>query len=173
MEKGDTVTIVISLGPEELSVPNLLGFALKDAKKILEKDGLVLGSVSYDYSEIYKEGTVINQNPVAGSGNIKKGDTVNVVVSKGQKPEEKPIEEEKPSDDDNSDQNNNNNNSNNNDSNNNNNNDGNNSNDNNSNNDDDANNGSDNNSDNTQNGNDNSGEQQTSNINNNDDDDND
>lgn len=173
LEKGDTVTIVISLGPEELSVPNLLGFALKDAKKILEKDGLVLGSVSYDYSEIYKEGTVINQNPVAGSGNIKKGDTVNVVVSKGQKPEEKPIEEEKPSDDDNSDQNNNNNNSNNNDSNNNNNNDGNNSNDNNSNNDDDANNGSDNNSDNTQNGNDNSGEQQTSNINNNDDDDND
>lgn len=173
LEKGDTVTIVVSLGPEELSVPNLLGFALKDAKKILEKDGLVLGSVSYDYSEIYKEGTVINQNPVAGAGSIKKGDTVNVVVSKGQKPEEKPIEEEKPSDDDNSDQNNNNNNSNNNDSNNNNNNDSNNSNDNNSNNGDDANNGSDNNSDNTQNGNDNSGEQQTSNINNNDDDDND
>ena len=52
LEKGDTVTIVISLGPEELSVPNLLGFALKDAKKILAKDGLVLGSVSYDYSEI-------------------------------------------------------------------------------------------------------------------------
>ncbi len=100
LEKGDTVTIVISLGPEELSVPNLLGFALKDAKKILEKDGLVLGSVSYDYSEIYKEGTVINQNPVAGAGSIKKGDTVNVVVSKGQKPEEKPNEEEKPSDDD-------------------------------------------------------------------------
>lgn len=173
LEKGDTVTIVISLGPEELSVPNLLGFALKDAKKILEKDGLLLGSVSYDYSEIYKEGTVINQNPVAGAGSIKKGDTVNVVVSKGQKPEEKPIEEEKPSDDDNSDQNNNNNNSNNNDSNNNNNNNSNNNdNDNdNSNNNDDTNNGSDNNSDNTQNGNDNSGEQQTSNINNDDDDD--
>ena len=83
MEKGDTITIVVSLGPEELSVPNLLGFALKDAKKIIEKDGLVLGSVSYDYSEIYKEGTVINQNPVAGAGSIKKGDTVNVVVSKG------------------------------------------------------------------------------------------
>lgn len=169
LEKGDTVTIVISLGPEELSVPNLLGFALKDAKKILEKDGLVLGSVSYDYSEIYKEGTVINQNPVAGAGSIKKGDTVNVVVSKGQKPEEKPNEEEKPSDDDNSDQNNNNNNNNNNDNNNDNNNNNNND-DNNSNNNDDTNNGSDNNSDNTQNGNDNSGEQQTSNINNDDDD---
>lgn len=162
LEKGDTVTIVISLGPEELSVPNLLGISLKDAKKILEKDGLVLGSISYDYSEIYEEGIVINQNPVAGAGSIKKGDTVDVVVSKGQKTEEKPSEEEKPSDNGNSDQSNNNNNSNNNDSNNNNG-------DNNSNNNDNTNNGSDNNSNNTQNGNSNSGEQETSNIGNDDD----
>ena len=88
LKKGDLVTIVISLGPEELSVPNLMGYTLNDAKKILEKDGLKLGTVSYDYSEVYKEGTVINQNPVVGVGSIKKGDSVNVVVSKGQKPVE-------------------------------------------------------------------------------------
>ena len=162
LEKGDTVTIVISLGPEELSAPNLIGFALEDAKKILEEKGLVLGSVSYDYSEIYKEGTVVNQNPVAGVGSIKKGDIVNVVVSKGQKPEEKPTEEEKPSED-NSDQNNNNNNNSNNDNNSNNNNDG----TNNGN----SGNGNDTNSDNTQDGNENSGGQETSNIDNDDDDD--
>ena len=98
LEKGDTVTIVISLGPEELSVPNLIGFSLKDAKTILKDKELELGSVSYSYSEIYKEGTVINQNPVAGVGSVKKGDIVNIVVSKGEKPtEEKPTEEEKPS----------------------------------------------------------------------------
>lgn len=85
LKKGDLVTIVISLGPEELSVPNLMGYTLNDAKKILEKDGLKLGSISYDYSEVYKEGTVINQNPVVGVGSIKKGDSVNVVLSKGQK----------------------------------------------------------------------------------------
>lgn len=85
LKKGDLVTIVISLGPEELSVPNLMGYTLNDAKKILEKDGLKLGTVSYDYSEVYKEGTVINQNPVVGVGSIKKGDSVNVVLSKGQK----------------------------------------------------------------------------------------
>lgn len=125
LEKGDTVTIVISLGPEELSTPTLIGFALKDAKAILKEKGLDLGSVSYDYSEIYKEGTVINQNPVAGAGSIKKGDAINVVVSKGEKPkekpteeekpieEEKPVEEEKPTEDNNSDQNNSNNSSNN------------------------------------------------------------
>ena len=88
LKKGALVTIVISLGPEELSVPNLMGYTLNDAKKILEKDGLKLGSISYDYSEVYKEGTVINQNPVVGVGSIKKGDSVNVVVSKGQKPVE-------------------------------------------------------------------------------------
>ena len=88
LKKGDLVTIVISLGPEELSVPNLMGYTLNDAKKILEKDGLKLGTISYDYSEVYKEGTVINQNPVVGVGSIKKGDSVNVVVSKGQKPVE-------------------------------------------------------------------------------------
>ena len=88
LKKGDLVTIVISLGPEELSVPNLMGYTLNDAQKILEKDGLKLGSISYDYSEVYKEGTVINQNPVVGVGSIKKGDSVNVVVSKGQKPVE-------------------------------------------------------------------------------------
>lgn len=85
LKKGDLVTIVISLGPEELSVPNLMGYTLNDAKKILEKDGLKLGTTSYDYSEVYKEGTVINQNPVVGVGSIKKGDSVNVVLSKGQK----------------------------------------------------------------------------------------
>ena len=65
-----------------------MGYTLNDAKKILEKDGLKLGTISYDYSEVYKEGTVINQNPVVGVGSIKKGDSVNVVVSKGQKPVE-------------------------------------------------------------------------------------
>lgn len=107
MEKGDSITIVISLGPEELSTPNLIGFALQDAKKILEEKELVLGSVSYDYSEIYKEGTVINQSPLVGAGNIKKGDAVNVVVSRGQKPDETKPDEDKPSDDDDSGQNNN------------------------------------------------------------------
>lgn len=167
LKKGDTITIVISLGPEELTAPNLLGFALQDAKKILEQYGLSLGSVSYEYSEIYKEGTVINQNPVAGAGNIKKGDSINIVVSKGQKVEQTPVEDEKPSEDENSDQNNDNNNSNNSTDNNTN---GNNNNDNNSNNNDGNNDNNGNNPDNTQDGNGNSGDKETGNVINPDDD---
>ena len=154
LKKGDTVTIVISLGPEELSSPALIGFSLEDAKKILSEKGLSLGSVSYDYSEIYKEGTVIDQNPVAGLGNIKKGDAVNVVVSKGPRPQEKPSETEPDNNNDNSDQNNNDNNNNNNNNNN-----------SDNNNDNDSNN-KDNNSDNQQDENNNSEGKETSNINN-------
>ncbi len=181
LKKGDTVTIVISLGPEELSVPTLIGFTLKDAEAILKEKGLVLGTKNYSYSEIYKEGTVIDQNPVAGLGSVKKGDAINVVISKGQKPEEKPTEEE-PTDDSNSDQNNDGNNDDNNSSNdnsNNNNSNNNNSNNNNSNNnngnnsDNNDNNNNDNAADNSQSGNDNSGEQQTSNIKDDDDEDDD
>ena len=36
---------------------------------------------------------------MAGSGNVKKGDAINVVVSKGKKTEDKPVEEEKPNED--------------------------------------------------------------------------
>ena len=157
LKKGDTVTIVISLGPEELSSPALIGFSLEDAKKILSEKGLSLGSVSYDYSEIYKEGTVIDQNPVAGLGNIKKGDAINVVVSKGPRPQEKPSETEPDNNNDNSDQNNNDNNNNNNNNNNS---------DNNNDNDSNNNDNKDNNSDNQQDENNNSEGQETSNINN-------
>lgn len=157
MERGDTITIVISLGPEELSTPNLIGFSLKDAKTILEGKELKLGSVSYNYSEIYKEGTVINQSPIAGEGSIKKGDTVNVVVSKGQKVEEPPKDDDS---DQNDDDNNNNDNGNNNNGNNDNNNDNGNNNGNNNDNDDDNNNDSDNPKD----GDDDSGEKETSDM---------
>lgn len=163
LEKGDTVTIVISLGPDELSVPTLIGFTLKDAEAILKEKGLEIGTKNYSYSEIYKEGTVIDQSPAPGVGSVKKGEAINVVISNGQKPEEKPTEEETPSEEE--DPNNNNNNNNN--SNNNNNNDNNNS---NNNNNDGTNNGN-NNTDDTQDGTDDLGDQQTSNLNNDDDDD--
>lgn len=93
LQKGDTITIVISLGPDELSVPTLIGFTVKDAEAILKEQGLVIGTRNYSYSEIYKEGTVIDQSPAPGVSSVKKGDPVNIVISKGQKPEEKPVDD--------------------------------------------------------------------------------
>ena len=86
LQKGDTITIVISKGPEALSVPNIIGYSLNDAKKILADSGLNLVTASYDYSDIRSEGTIINQSPVGGTTDINKGDSINVIVSKGPKP---------------------------------------------------------------------------------------
>ena len=168
LKKGDTVTIVISLGPEELSVPNIVGLQQKEAEKILKEKGLELRILGHEYSE-YNEGIIINQDPVVGTSNIQKGDVINVVVSKGKKPEEKPTEEE-PTGGNNSEQNNSGNTDNNNSNNNNN---GNTDNNNSSNNgtNDGTNSDNSNSTDNTQGGNSNSGEQQTSNINDDGDDD--
>ena len=56
---------------------------------------------------IYRsEGTIINQNPLAGMGDIKEGDSINVVVSKGPKPAEQPSTDNSTGDTDSGDTNN-------------------------------------------------------------------
>ncbi|MEG2361958.1 MAG: Stk1 family PASTA domain-containing Ser/Thr kinase [Terrisporobacter sp.] len=96
LEKGDKISIVISRGPKALSVPTLIGYSLEDAKKILKQNGLTLGTVSYEYSDVRSKGTVINQSPTSNTGDIKEGDSVSVVVSKGPKTEPKPEPEPEP-----------------------------------------------------------------------------
>ena len=106
LKKGDTISIIISKGPQSLSVPNIIGYSLNDAKKILKQSGLNLGTVSYEYSNFRSEGTIINQSPLAGMGDIKEGDSINVVVSKGPKPAEQPSTDNSTGDTDSGDTNN-------------------------------------------------------------------
>ena len=106
LKKGDTISIIISKGPQSLSVPNVIGYSLNDAKKILKQSGLNLGTVSYEYSNFRSEGTIINQSPLAGMGDIKEGDSINVVVSKGPKPAEQPSTDNSTGDTDSGDTNN-------------------------------------------------------------------
>ena len=106
LKKGDTISIIISKGPQSLSVPNIIGYSLNDAKKILKQSGLNLGTVDYEYSNFRSEGTIINQSPLAGMGDIKEGDSINVVVSKGPKPAEQPSTDNSTGDTDSGDTNN-------------------------------------------------------------------
>ena len=106
LKKGDTISIIISKGPQSLSVPNVIGYSLNDAKKILKQSGLNLGTVDYEYSNFRSEGTIINQSPLAGMGDIKEGDSINVVVSKGPKPAEQPSTDNSTGDTDSGDTNN-------------------------------------------------------------------
>lgn len=82
--KKDKVTLTISMGPEfkEVSVPNVKGMTLEEAKLALEKEGFILGTTEEAESTEVEAGKIISQSLEAGKI-AKQGTSVNLVVSKG------------------------------------------------------------------------------------------
>src|SRR5919106_1563840 len=80
-EEGDTVTIFVSSGPGEVTVPNLLTLTEDQSEAALEDVGLELGRVRTRSSES-AEGTVIEQNPRSGEL-LHEGEAVNIIISTG------------------------------------------------------------------------------------------
>ncbi|MEU8656389.1 Stk1 family PASTA domain-containing Ser/Thr kinase [Actinoplanes philippinensis] len=83
--KGDNITVVLSLGPEVHPVPELEGQELAFAKAQLEAIKLKVKQGKGQYSDTAPEGVVLSTNPKAGT-ELKPGDTVEVVLSKGKAP---------------------------------------------------------------------------------------
>jgi len=82
IERGSTVTLVVSDGPEPRTIPgNLVGGTEDDAVAALEALGL-RPEVVRSYSDTAKEGTVISVLPASGQ-TVERGATVNVEVSRG------------------------------------------------------------------------------------------
>ena len=92
VSEGDSISVVLSSGPKQNQVPNIVGLSLIDAERVLEQNNLKLGNIRYEYSDSYKKDVVITQTPSSGSGYVSEGNKVDVRVSKG--PME--IQEEKP-----------------------------------------------------------------------------
>ncbi|MBB2941662.1 serine/threonine-protein kinase [Actinoplanes lutulentus] len=82
---GDTITVNLSLGPEVHPVPDLVGVELANAKGELEGLGLKVKEGKAQYSETAAEGVVLSTNPKAGT-QLKPGETVTVVLSRGRAP---------------------------------------------------------------------------------------
>lgn len=80
------VTITVSKGGEELTMPDIKSMSRTNAEEKLKKMGLKIGSV---FEENSKEaaGTVINQDPKSGA-KITKGQSVDITVSLGEKKKE-------------------------------------------------------------------------------------
>ena len=74
--RGDQVTLVVSKGPEMVSVPNVQGKQLRQARKILEDAGFQVRVESF-MGGLF--GTVRSQSP-AGDAKAPKGSTVTLVV---------------------------------------------------------------------------------------------
>ena len=78
------VTIYVSKGGEEVSMPELKGMQKSAAESKLTGAGLKLGVVTEEFSS-QPAGSVIGQDPRAGS-KISKGQVVDLVISKGERP---------------------------------------------------------------------------------------
>ena len=88
VQTGDTINVVVSLGGKAATVPNCVGMSYEKAKKLIESNNLKVGSRSYEYSDSYEEGVVIWQNPSSGTNGVIQNTTVDLVISKGKKPED-------------------------------------------------------------------------------------
>ncbi|MBX3312913.1 MAG: PASTA domain-containing protein [Actinobacteria bacterium] len=81
IERGSTVGLVASDGPEPRTVPNVRGKTEAEARAVIE--GLQLEvAVNENYSDDVAEGKVISQLPAGGS-ELPRGDTVTIEVSLG------------------------------------------------------------------------------------------
>jgi serine/threonine-protein kinase len=80
IEVGSTVTIVVSSGPEQVAVPNVVGQTSDSARSTLEGAGFVVG-VREQEDQARDPGTVLAQTPAAGT-EADKGATVSITVAK-------------------------------------------------------------------------------------------
>ena len=82
MIRDSTVTLTVSGGPGQTSVPNITGSKLADAKTTLKAKHLTLGTQTQQASDTVPKGSIISQNPPPGAL-VPRGSTVDVVVSSG------------------------------------------------------------------------------------------
>lgn len=82
VDKGTTVMLTVSLGPERLAVPDLKGQTTDQAKLALEGVGLVLGDTRQEDNAL-EPGQIVRTDPATGTM-LSRDTPVDIVVSKGQ-----------------------------------------------------------------------------------------
>lgn len=94
VKRGSKIDLLVSLGYEvkEVSVPDLVGLSLNEAKKVIQEKGFKLGKIS-EKVESGEEGIVLSQEPSPFSS-VSPGGEINLVVRKAPSKEvvEKPVE---------------------------------------------------------------------------------
>ena len=80
LERGRTVTLVVSRGARKVQVPDVVGSSKDGARTVLEQRGLRVSLVEREDKD-HDPGTVLEQSPAAGQ-QIKKGGTVALTVAK-------------------------------------------------------------------------------------------
>jgi serine/threonine-protein kinase len=81
---SQTAHVVLSLGPQAISVPAVEGRSLRGARITLLESGLELGEVSTAYLPVPQPDTVVAQDPAKGTSAT--SPRVDVLVAAGQRP---------------------------------------------------------------------------------------
>ena len=82
VKKNTTINVVISKGPAALTMPDLAGKTETDARTLIEGMGLSFSVTDHQYSSSVELGSVISATPAVGD-EVKKGDQVTVIISRG------------------------------------------------------------------------------------------
>jgi len=80
--QGSPVNLVISSGPQMVTVPNVEGLTQAAATTAIRAAKLTGGTVTQQISNTVATGKVISQDPVSGSS-VAQGSPVNLVISSG------------------------------------------------------------------------------------------
>ena len=84
LEKGATVTLVPSLGPKPVPVPDLAGKTIPEARTALGRANLQLGTVKLEYSDQPADTIIDISTPLTDDGKAPRNSAIDVVLSKGQ-----------------------------------------------------------------------------------------
>jgi eukaryotic-like serine/threonine-protein kinase len=85
VRKLSSVDLTVSKGPERYAAPGLVGTSADAAEAALQAQHLLLGERTEQFSDTVEAGTVVAQDPAAGTS-LKPGAAVAVTVSKGRQP---------------------------------------------------------------------------------------
>jgi beta-lactam-binding protein with PASTA domain/predicted Ser/Thr protein kinase len=80
IERGTTVVLQVSRGPEQVEVPDVVGEGEEDARSALDDAGLRVGEVTEEESPDEEPGTVLEQDPAAGD-RVDRDESVDLVVA--------------------------------------------------------------------------------------------
>lgn len=82
IKKGESVTVVVSKGVKQSTVPSVTGLTLEEATAALKEKDLKVGEVTQSYSNTVSAGLIVSQSQDADS-NVKHGSSIDLVVSLG------------------------------------------------------------------------------------------
>jgi beta-lactam-binding protein with PASTA domain/tRNA A-37 threonylcarbamoyl transferase component Bud32 len=82
VDKGSTVTLLVSGGPANVEVPRLIGHTREEAEALLSDAGLSTGVITFEQSPAVPAGQVMAQDPAAGD-KVAAGAEINMVISAG------------------------------------------------------------------------------------------